>query len=411
MNRVHWMIAFLIGFGWTLPESTHARSEVDGFLYGKIETVSGDEYVGRLRWGKEEAFWDDLFNSSKEDLPAFDHVPRRDRRDRRKRLEVFGHEINASWHHGTASRQFACRFGDIQRIEPTRGDGAVLFMRSGHEIEVAGYSNDVGNSVTVWDDNMGKIDLKWKRIDNIEFMPTPSTIKPGAYRIHGTVETEAGDFTGFIQWDSEECLSTDLLDGDSRDGDIAIEMGRLRSIERKRNHSVISFKDGREIELDGSNDVDDSIRGILVEDPRFGRVKVSWDAFIRAVFDDDNGSSGPTHADFRFGGELRARVEEVGGDTKTGRIHFDMDESEAYEFLNGEFDGVEYNIPFYLIESIEPKSRRSTQVKLMSGDTLRLSDGQDVSEKNDGVLLFVNDSDDDPVYLEWRDVERIEVVH
>ena len=34
-----------------------------GYLYGTIETTS-NSYTGFLRWGTEEAFWDDHFNSS-----------------------------------------------------------------------------------------------------------------------------------------------------------------------------------------------------------------------------------------------------------------------------------------------------------------------------------------------------------
>ena len=36
-----------------------------GYIYGRVETVSGDHYEGELRWGKEEAFWDDIFNAGK----------------------------------------------------------------------------------------------------------------------------------------------------------------------------------------------------------------------------------------------------------------------------------------------------------------------------------------------------------
>ena len=44
--------------------------------------------------------------------------------------------------------------------------------------------------------------------------------------------------------------------------------------------------DGRKLRLRGSNDVDDDNRGILVEDPRYGRVEISWDDFERLEFGD-----------------------------------------------------------------------------------------------------------------------------
>ena len=49
-------------------QSDGAQSN-SAFLYGEIATRSGNEYKGFLRWGTEEAFWDDLFHSGKEDLP------------------------------------------------------------------------------------------------------------------------------------------------------------------------------------------------------------------------------------------------------------------------------------------------------------------------------------------------------
>ena len=89
------------------------------------------------------------------------------------------------------------------------------------------------------------------------------------------VETEIGDFEGYVMWDKEECLSTDLLDGESEDGDLSIEMGRIASIEpRGRSSSIVILDDGRKLRLRGSNDVDDDNRGIMIEDERYGKITV-----------------------------------------------------------------------------------------------------------------------------------------
>jgi len=37
----------------------------EGFIHGKITTISGSTYQGQIRLGKEEAFWNDIFNSTK----------------------------------------------------------------------------------------------------------------------------------------------------------------------------------------------------------------------------------------------------------------------------------------------------------------------------------------------------------
>ena len=36
------------------------------FIYGKLTTIDGETYQGQIRWGKEEAYWTDLFNGTKE---------------------------------------------------------------------------------------------------------------------------------------------------------------------------------------------------------------------------------------------------------------------------------------------------------------------------------------------------------
>jgi hypothetical protein len=147
----------------------------------------------------------------------------------------------------------------------------------------------------------------------------------------------------------------------------------------------------------------------LVEDPRYGRVEVTWDAFERAEFTESR-ETGNGYDSYRPAARLRATVTDLDGDARTGLIYFDLDEAESWEFLNGISRGVEYNIPFAMVSSIEPRRRDSAEVTLRSGETLRLVDGQDVSDNNDGVLLFVNEEDDDPVYLGWEDVGRIDFV-
>ena len=140
-----------------------------------------------------------------------------------------------------------------------------------------------------------------KRIEEIEFLPTPADLEIAERRLFGTVETRVGDFTGFIQWDKDECLSTDKLDGESEDGEMSIEMGKIRSIERHtRNSSKVVLASGRELILDDTNDVDSGNRGIFVADLRYGRVLVDWDAFERIELKQPD-SSGPRYGGFRPG--------------------------------------------------------------------------------------------------------------
>lgn len=395
------ILGLLVTAALAMPAQAH---EDDGFLYGRVIAESGTEYEGRLRWGDEEAFWDDLFNSSKSELPWQEMAEdEREDRDRGRSIEILGYRIRIDGDWDGAARQFICRFGDIERIEVRDDDEATVYTKNGGVHEVAGYSNDVSGTIHVHDAKVGEIGLKWEKVREIQFLPTPRGAGGGLSRLHGTVETDAGTFTGFVQWDKQECLSTDLLDGESEDGEVSLEMGKLRSIERRgRRSSRVELDDGRKLRLRGSNDVDSDNRGILVEDPRYGRVEVPWEEFERVVFDRPQGS-GRAYGEYRGERPLEGTVRARSGEELRGRIAFDLDESAGWEMLNGERDGIGYSIPFERVARIEPDRNRSL-VTLVSGEEIELEDSQDVGEANDGLVVVQGDSHR---YIPWSDVEWI----
>ncbi len=389
-----------------LPAAAGAAAGYDnqGFIYGRVRAESGTVYEGRLRWnGDEEAFWGDLFNGTKDNLPYADEVPRRERR-RQDEISIFGIKIGlrgGSWSNG---RSTVVRFGDIKKIEVGRGDDAVLHMKDGSELEIDGGSNDVGATVYVFDGELGEVDLRWSRIDTIEFMQAPAGYEVDVFRLHGTVVTSSGTFEGFVQWDQEECLSTDELDGEGPDGDLELPMGKIRSIEREsRRASRVTLRSGREMVLSGTNDVDDDNRGIYVEDARYGRVLVKWDTFERVDFSEP-GSSGPPYDELDDGGPIRGTVTDRDGGKHTGEIVFDLDETQRWEMLNGNSDDIEYTIPFAHVKSIEPGRDRS-DVTLVGGERLTLEDATDVDDSNAGILVI---SGGEKTYIAWDDVDRID---
>lgn len=384
----------------------HAQ-DTGGFLYGTVTARSGTEYEGRLRWGSQESFWGDLFNSSKTELPWRDEVPEQDR-SRENTINLFGFELSWWEDDYDSGRQLIARFGDIDRIEVTGRNDAILVMKSGTRVEVEGGSDDLGSDteITVWDASLGSVELEWRDIETIRFAPAPRDLPVDAHRLYGVVHTEDGEFRGFVQWDQDECLSTDELDGDTRDGDLSIPMGNLRTIERRsRGSSRVVLRDGRELVLDGSNDVDSSNRGIFVEDERFGRVLVSWDAFERVELQEPPGS-GPGYESFAPGRQLRGTVTTRGGRQHTGRLVWDVDEEETWELIGGEWRGIEYYIPFALVASVTPTGSDRSRVELTTGETVELEDSADVGEGNAGIVV-VNEGRK-PVYVPWDDVERVE---
>jgi hypothetical protein len=375
-----------------------------GFIYGTIETDSDRTYTGLLRWGTEETFWGDLFNSSKEDLPYLEEHAKEKRR--RNRIKVFGITVGYRWEDYSSSRMFIARFGDIDEIEVGRGSKIEVTMKDGTTYAMEGGSNDIGATITVWDDALGEVKLDWDNIEHIDFQSTPAGVDPPAYRLYGEVQTDEGSFEGYVQWDVQECLSIDKLDGDTDDGDMSIEMGKIKAIEkRNRRGSTVELKDGREFVLEGTNDVDSSMRGVWVDDPRYGRVKISWEAFERVEFRELD-TSGPSYDDYGPAKALTGTVTDYDDTDHTGRLIFDLDEEFGWELLNGSADDVEYNIPFAMIRSIEPQRDDESKLVLKNGEELMLGDGQDVSESNDGVVVMRDNGRE--TYLSWDEIKKVE---
>jgi hypothetical protein len=230
-------------------------------------------------------------------------------------------------------------------------------------------------------------------------------------RLHGTVRTRHGDFTGFVQWDREASVGQDELEGHTTEGELSLRFAIIGSIARRSpNSSLVTLLDGREVVVSGTREAGQGNRGIYVDDPRYGRVLVSWDAFERVDF--SPGSNGPAYGDFPTGLPLTGRVTTGAGRRLAGRLVYDLDESETTETLDAPYQGVDYTIPFDMIASIVPAgpeggSAQLARVTLHGGEELRLERTGDLGERNAGMLIFV-DGGQRPEYVPWTDVERVD---
>lgn len=389
------------------------REEIhQSLLYGCIGTVDGATYEGRLRWaGAEEAFWGNYFNGAKKENPWAAHVPAERLPRERRPIEIFGFEIANREHPIDLGRLFMARFGDIARIE-ARGRDVRVTLKSGTVFDLDRFSaSDFDDGVRVWERRRGVADLDSLRIRAIDFLSSPGT---GAVpdRLYGTVHTRQGKFTGFVQWDRQHCVGTDKLRGQTRTGELTLCFDSIRSILRRSpDSSLVTLLDGREVLLSGTRGVGRGNRGVYVDDPRYGRVLVSWDAFERIDF--SRGGSGPGYGDFPPGSPLTGSVITRSGRHFAGRLVYDLDESEITETLDAPSEGVDYTIPFGLIASIvlpgaEERDAGRASVTLHSGEELELERTGDLGERNAGMLVFV-DGRTRPEYVPWTDVEHIEL--
>jgi hypothetical protein len=390
----------------TLPAGEPHR----GFLYGRVTTVDGTPYEGRLRFGlDQEAFWGDPFNGAKHENPWLGRIPAQQLPKERRSFEIFGFKLGAREGELEADRPLMVRFGDIERIE-AHGDQVRVTLKGGTAFDVGRFnSSDFDDGLRVWDAARGVVDLADSRLRTIELLATPALGDDVPSRLHGTVRTRQGEFTGFLGWNRHEYVGSDELDGRTGDdGELAVRFDAVRSIERRSgSSSKVTLRDGREIVLYGTSDVDADNRGVYVEDERYGRVLVSWGAFERVDFDSSD-DSGPAYDDFPPGRSLAGSVTTLDGRRLTGRLVYDLDESETVETLDAPRLGVDYTIPFGLIASIVPAGDELVRVVLHNGEELQLERSGDLGQHNGGMLIFV-DGHEQPGYVPWADVERIDL--
>jgi hypothetical protein len=395
------------------PSAVLAVEPHPSLLHGRVTTVGGATYEGRLRWGRDqEAFWGDYFNGRKQANPWAAHAPLE-----RQPIEVFGialpreiFGVEIGRRRVQTERPFMARFGDIVRIEG-RGRDVRVTLKSGTVFDLDRFeAGDLDDGVRVWDARQGVVDLDSLQIRTVEFLAGAPPGAPPA-RLHGTVRSRPGGFGRFIQWNRQQALGSDGLDGRTDEGEIRLRFDALRSIARGSRESVIvTLIEGREIELFGARDNGPGHLGLYVDDPRYGRVLVSRDAFERVDFQ-PNGS-GPAYGDFPPGRPLTGRVTTRAGRRLAGRLVYDLDESETTETLDAPSRGVDYTIPFGLIATIVPPGRdgggaRLGKVTLHNGEELQIEDSGDLGAGNAGLLVFTNGGR--PEYVPWSEVGQIDL--
>ncbi|MCY3590885.1 MAG: hypothetical protein OXH32_04520 [Acidobacteria bacterium] len=385
-----------------------------GFLYGRVTTRSGAAYEGRLRFGgDEEAFWGDYFNGFKEENPWAAEVPP-ERLTESRPVTVLGVEITRRERKLNLGRPFMARFGDIRRVAPS-GRELLVTLKSGTGFVLNRFdADDFADGVRVWDDEHGVVDLSERRVRSIELLPT-AELDGVADRLHGTVRTSQGSFTGFVQWDRQSSLGSDELQGRTADGEVSLRFDAIRTIARDSADSArVTLRAGGEVLLSGTRAVGRGNRGVYVDDRRYGRVLVSWEAFERLDFS-ATGGSGPAYDDFPPGQPLSGAVTTRMGSRLAGRLVFDLDESETTETLDAPAGGIDYTIPFGLVASIALPDQegcgdgRHAGVTLHSSETLELECAGDLGEGNAGMLVFPGGGES-AEYVRWVDVERIEFV-
>ncbi|MFY0608497.1 MAG: hypothetical protein JXR10_17395 [Cyclobacteriaceae bacterium] len=378
----------------------------DGYIYGRVITID-DEYEGRITWGKEETFWHNYFNASKTNKSAYKE--KAGNRDEDWDWTDFDWAFRAIWEDKVSTlHQFSCQFGDIQSIENVGRSEVVLTLKNGFRMKLDGRGyNDIGATIYITDryDNNAKIN--WDRVEKVEFSSAPAGLRVrDAKPIYGTVNTLGkGSFTGFVQWDHDERIQTDKLDGDFKGDDLSISFSSIERIERAgRGGCDVLLKSGREYYLTGTNDVNTGNRGIIVYVPEMGRVDIPWVHF-RSLDLIDTESTGPSYDDYKRPKGISGSVLTVRNEQYTGKIIYDLDEEWELETLDANDDGVAYEIPFRFVDKITPKNHSFSQVAIKNGMVLLLGEARDIDERNDGLMIL--DKRNQETHVKWNQIVEI----
>ncbi|HUF75444.1 MAG TPA: hypothetical protein VMM35_04165 [Longimicrobiales bacterium] len=408
------------------PSGSGARAAGDR-LYGRVLTAEGDRLEGYLRWDRNETHWADILDGQKEipheyDVEAerLDEDLRR-RRERERSLSLPGLRITWDEDDGDPRTTAAgIRFGHIRSLQPVDDRRALLVLASGEEVGMVGMSTDIGRSfrgLVVEDALRGEVELRWRDLDRVDFLTAPSTARaPAAERLHGTLRTRSGvELTGWVAWDMDETLDTDILDGDEGGRRLEIAFGSLAAIRPEgRDAARVTLRSGEELVLDGTNDVDSDNRGIEITDPLLGRAIVQWEELGSLRFHAPaaagwtaGSAAGPAraHAAFDGGRPLHGTVETRTGELWTGHVRWDNDEAFTWEILDGRSEGVDYDIELGLVGSIERVGSDSARVELVDGRTLLLEESNDVNHENQGV--FVRPESGETILVRWPDLARV----
>ncbi|MEM9303613.1 MAG: hypothetical protein AAGE01_15955 [Pseudomonadota bacterium] len=378
-----------------------------GFIYGRVTTTDGAVHEGQLRWGgAEEAFWSEYFNGARRGNRWADHVPD-DQLVRTRPVRFLGLEIGEREEPLDLERPFMVRFGDIDRID-AQGRELRVTLKSGSVVDLDRFgADDFADGLEVRQVDGEVIAFDEWHVASVAFLPA-TPLGPMPRRLRGTVRSADGDFTGAIQWNRELGMASDAIAGKTDGGEVSLRFDAIQSITRVAGDAVrVALRNGREVVLAGTRDVGDGHRGVYVNDPRYGRVLISWSAFERVIFSDDG--TGPGYDAFGPGRALTGTVTDLDGQRLAGRLVFDLDESESVETLDAPRGGINYTIPFHRIASIVPADGgRFAVVTLVDGEQVELEPAGDLGAGNAGLLVFV-ESDGKPNYVPWAAVRRVEL--
>lgn len=411
----------------------------DDRLYGRVVTNNGQSFEGFLRWNEGEVSTTDYLDGGRVTPPEFmaEAITLDPEYAARKRAErsivAFGQRI--TWDRddveGAPLSEAAIRFEYVRTLEPLDDRTARVTLIDGVVVDLRALSSEIGRrvepiSIETRDGTIERV--PWRDLLRVDFLAVPPTAqRPSTRRLHGTLMTASGvSYTGNVRWDLDETIESDVLDGrgDGGEEDPEIPFSEIARIDWESARSArVTGRDGRVVELRGTNDVNREIRGIEISDDGLGRVIVHWEDFDYLRFHppgeagtddgaaDTQGGAGAGSGSLpgrEPGAPIRGVVYAQDGRVIEGEVRWDNDESQWWEMLDGWSRDTEFGVEFARIATITRLSAESVAVLLLDGRTVALDGSNDVDDRNRGI--FVKPDGRARRLVRWQDFERLELV-
>lgn len=236
-------------------------SPVSSRLHGTVTDRWGNRYSGYVTWDRDEVLAEDVLDGVAVGSGDDAEIP----------------------------------FSDIASLEREWEDVRVTLL--GGEARLLNGTNDVGRGnrgVRISDPGLGRVEVPWEDFQSLRLHPpepdAASAEFDGGHPLRGEVTTRGGGvYRGRIMWDGDEDASWQILDGERRGVRFHVEFGQIRSVHRVSSRTAqLTLLDGRTLELEGSSDVGEGNRGILVlPDGSEEWVAIPWDELQAARFQDE----------------------------------------------------------------------------------------------------------------------------
>lgn len=384
-------------FIWTLSAALAVRpalAQEEHRIWATVSLTDGEAYEGYVRWDRNEGSWVDVLDGWKE-IPDDVYTVWRDLwhagEGPTRTVELKGYRITWDEEDPDFPRQSqtGVRFGHVASLRPLDAVRTEMTLKSGRTLVLESRSSDLGwgmRDLTIRDRSGDVTDVSWGEVSTIRFGPVPGGVAAEGRRLYGRVRDRSGEeVRGFLAWDLDEILTTDVLDGYEDGRDREVPFSEIASIERYLGGANVTLRGGETIYLRGTNDVGRGHRGVQISVPDLGGVELEWDELDRVSF--ESPPPGLEYAAFDGGGPLRGTLRTQSGEEISGLIRWNGDVEESWEFLEGSRDAWVYRIEFGFVRSIQRGEVDGALVVLRDGQELELDGRSDVNWDNRGVFV------------------------